>query len=178
MSLFKMGMIGAVLATGLVGGASKARADVRFDIGPARVDFVAPRIVTAPPVYASVDYGRYGYGRVDWRRRGLRWQRPARFAAEIRAEMNQADADIRYHVEQGTVSPQALASLEADRQEIERDLVEAMSKGYITPDDRMHLEGHVQEIRDLRDRYRVIAPYGQTGYWQTGYHDGERDGDE
>src|SRR5262249_24208786 len=88
-------------------------------------------------------------------------QDPSVVADQIRAEMNQADEDVRFDVRQGVVEPRALASLDADRAEIERDLAEASAKGYFTPDDRAHLEAHVQAIRDLRSQLRRAAE-GQT----------------
>lgn len=167
MTPFKLGALGLVLASGVMGGT--ARADVLFGLpGLPRVRVGAPTVQVAfatppPPVYVAppVEPG-YTYRQPRWGfRRG--WQNPTVFAYRVRAAMNQADADIRYHVQSGSVSPDALRALEDDRQEIERDLSEASQKGYITSADRAHLEEHVQEIRDLRDRYRsdgnIVQPY-------------------
>ena len=161
----KMGMIGAALAAVLFAGASQAKADVvHVNVHPARTHYVtrAPRaewrgrptyyrrpVVVAPvaPVVAPVvNYG-YGYPVAST-------QDPALVATQIRAEADQAAADLQFDVRQGAVEPQALASLNADRQEIDSDLAEASAKGYITDADRAHLEAHVQEIRDLRSQFR------------------------
>lgn len=175
MTLKKIGMIGAILATGLLAGASHAKADgVHTNVSayhgrPDRVQYVQrarrpgwsryrnayyyrPAVVAPAPNYG------YGYGAPDP-------GNPSVFAVQIRAEMNQAADDLRFDVRQGVVEPRALASLEADRQEIERDLASASAKGYITADDQAHLEQHVQEIRDLRTQLRC-APQGQASYWR------------
>jgi len=172
----KTTMMGALLALGLIGGTvGQAKADVlRVNGTPARAHYVqtAPRrewvryrrayrpAVAVPvpvPVPVAVPTYRYGYVGADA-------QDPSVVAAQIRAEMERAAEDVRFDVRQGVVEPRALASLDADRQEIERDLSEASAKGYITADDRAHLEQHVQEIRDLRDQLRcgreAPAAYG------------------
>jgi hypothetical protein len=179
----KTGMVAATFAAGLLAGASQAKADVvRVNARPAhaahdgryvrraprpswrgypaygygyRYDYGYRPVVVAPPPAPAValSYGaRYTYGAPDP-------QDPSFVATQIRAEMNQAADDLRFDVRQGVVEPRALASLEADRQEIERDLASASAKGYITPEDRAHLEQHVQEIRDLRVQLRcAISP--------------------
>jgi|SRR5215831_17307429 len=166
--LTKLTMIGAVLASGLIGAAGQAKAEVvRANVGPPRVSYVqyAPRpgwwrhrrvyrAAVAMPVPS------YGYGYMP-----AGAQDPSVVATEIRAEMDQAAQDLRFDVRQGAVEPRALASLEADRQEIERDLGEASAKGYITAADRAHLEQHVQEIRDLRTQLRCARP-GPATYWR------------
>jgi hypothetical protein len=177
----KMKIVGALLATGLIAGAGQAKADVvRVRVGPARAGYVQPaprsgrgwdrsyyrRVVRAPtavpvrvpvavPVSVPVQNGGYGNGydgSYGYAAPGA--QDPSVVAFQIRAEMNRAAEDVRFDVGQGVVERRALAALEADRQEIERDLAEASAKGYITADDRAHLEQHVQELRDLRDQLR------------------------
>jgi hypothetical protein len=167
----KKGIIGAILGSALLAGASQAKADVvHVNARPNHVRHVQrvarpvwrsyrpaygyrPVVtVTAPSGYG---YG-HGYAAPDP-------QNPSVVATQIRAEMNQAAEDLRFDVRQGVVESRALASLEADRQEIERDLAAASAKGYITPDDRAHLEQHVQEIRDLRTQLRC-APGGRVAY--------------
>jgi hypothetical protein len=177
MTLKKLVMIGAVLATALGAGVSQAKADVfHANAGPARGYYMgrAPRAEwRGRPYYyrrravvvPTVNYG-YGYG---YSYPVANTQDPALFATQIRAEADQAATDLQFDVRQGAVEPQAIASLNADRQEIERDLAEASAKGYITADDRAHLEAHVQEIRDLRSQFRCAnqaqASYGASyGY--------------
>jgi hypothetical protein len=161
----KMMMIGAVLASGLIGAASQAKAEVvRVKVGPAGVGYVqsAPRpgwrryhpyqsrVEVMPP-------RNHGYRPV-----ASQAQNPAVVAAEIRAQMEQADRELRFDVRQGVVEPRALASLEADRREIERDLRAASANGYITAQERLHLEEHVQQIRDLRSQFRCAHPAQAT----------------
>jgi len=164
----KMMMIGAVLASGLIGAASQAKAEVvRVNVGPAGVGYVH----TAPRPF-SWRYHRY-QNRVEvapprnhgYRAVAAQAQNPAVVAAEIRAQMEQADRDLRFDVRRGLVEPRALASLAADRREIERDLRATSAKGYITAQDRQHLDEHVQEIRDLRSQFRC-APPAQVNYWR------------
>ena len=157
----KMMMIGAVLASGLIGAAGQAKADVvRVNVGPAGVGYVhsAPR--PGPRRYHRYQSRleltparNHGYRPV-----AAQAQNPAVVAAEIRAQMEQADRDLRFDVRQGVVEPRALASLEADRREIERDLRAASATGYITAPDRLHLEEHLQQIRDLRSQFRCARP--------------------
>ena len=104
----------------------------------------------------TVEYSAYGSGG-RWHHRP-RQQDPNVFVAQIERELASVDNDLRYDVSQGGVSPDALPALAAGRQEIEHDLQLATQKGYITPDDRAHLEGHVQEMRDLRTQYAVNVP--------------------
>jgi hypothetical protein len=181
MTLVKMGLMGAALAGGLVGGAGNAKADVRFGIGPARVVVQAPVARVTPVRYGRYDsrhrWGRpivvspapvYGYGGTYVSAPAPRGENPSYVASEIRNQVSQLDNDIRYHVQSGSIRPEALAQLDADRQEIERDLAEASAKGYITAADRQHLEEHVQEIRDLRERFRCNEgnAYGQVSYYR------------
>ena len=163
----KMTVMGAVLAAGLIGGITEAKADVvRVNVGPARVHYVraatrgdrgwdrsAPRPAVVAPRFPRYGYGaRYGVGYV-----AADAQNPSVVAAQIRAEMAEAAEDLRFDVRQGVVERRALAALDADREEIERDLGAASRKGYITADDRAHLEQHVQEIRDLRTQLRCAG---------------------
>jgi hypothetical protein len=169
----KTTMMGALLAASLFGLVGQAKADaLRVNVAPPRVHYVQPgwrrewvrfrrpywRAV-AVPVPAPVAVPSYGYGYA-----GADAQDPWVVAAQIRAEMDRAAEDVRFDVRQGVVEPRALASLDGDRQEIERDLAEASAKGYITAEDRAHLEQHVQEIRDLRDQLRCAreAPAAYT----------------
>ena len=157
----KMMMIGAVLASGLIGAAGQARAEVvRVNVGPAAVGHVQ-----SAPRPGSRRYHRY-QSRLEvapTRIHGYRpvaapAQDPAAVAQEIRAQMEQADRDLRFDIRQGVVEPRALASLQAERREIERDLRAASARGYFTARDRLHLEGQVQQIRDLRSQFRCAHP--------------------
>jgi hypothetical protein len=170
----KLKLMGAVLGAALIGAAGQAKADVlRVNVGPARVAHVQPTwrggwaghrryerpAVSYRPVVAVPVASQWrGYPVADA-------QDPSQVAVQIRAETDRAADDLRFDVRQRAVEPRALASLEADRQEIERDLAEASAKGYITADDRAHLEAHVQEIRDLRTQF-ACANQGQVTYWR------------
>ncbi len=194
MSRFKVGIVTALSALGLFAGAAYAdpiwvqgqtvvaQPVVRVRWPRARWNRVRYRY-SYPYTYGQYGaYGQYGtYGQYGvqpvYQQTPVYNQTsdctdPALFAEQIRAEMNVVDADIRYHVQAGSMDPSALASLNAGRDEIERDLAEAMAKGYITEADRQHLEQHVQELRDLRERYRaaqVVTP----GYYGTEYPYGQ-----
>jgi hypothetical protein len=168
----KMTMMATVLAGALMGGVGQAKADVvRWNVAPPRVAYgqPAPRqpwgqrrryarpvlVTPAPsyyrrPVAAPVPSYGYGYGAAGA-------QDPSVVAAEIRAKTERAADDLRFDVRQGVVEVRALASLQADREEIERDLGAAAAKGYLTAEDREHLEQHVQEIRDLRTQFRCAG---------------------
>jgi hypothetical protein len=176
MTLMKMGLMGAAVVGGLVGGAGTAKADVRPGFAPGRMTVSAPvrRYIAPPParvVSAPVRYERYRnydrYGHWRWDRRPIvvntaptytygvyGGEDPGYFASQINSEMVQAVNDLQFDVRNGTVRPEALNQMSADENEISRDLSEATAKGYITQDDRAHLEAHVQEIRDLRDQFR------------------------
>src|SRR5262249_32985003 len=110
-----------------------------------------PIVVSTAPSYAY-GYGSYaGYGNDT-----------GYFAAQINSETAQAVNDLQFDVRNGAVRPEALAQMNADRDEINRDLAEATSKGYITAEDRQHLEAHVQEIRDLRNQFACNHENGQV----------------
>jgi hypothetical protein len=167
----KIAVMGTVLAGALMGGLGQAKADVvRVNVAPARVvygqpapgrawgrhrRYLRPVLVTPAPDHyraaVAVPAPSYGYGD---RYAAANAQDPSVVAAEIRAEMDRAADDLGFDVRQGVVESRALASLQADREEIERDLGAASAKGYITAEDRAHLEQHVQEIRDLRTQFR------------------------
>jgi len=157
----KLTMIGALLASVLIGAAGQAKADVvRVNVRPGGAGYVEPapragswrqrgyfRPVAVPPAPNQ----RYGFV-------AARRQDPSLIAAEIRAQMDRATEELRFEVRRGRVEPRALASLEADRQQIERGLAMASARGYITTRDRLRLEQHVQEIRDLRSQFRCARP--------------------
>jgi hypothetical protein len=178
----KMTMMATVLAGALMGGVGQAKADVvGWNVAPPRVAYGQPaprqfwgqhrrylrpvletpapsyyrRPVAAPVPSYGYGYG-YGYGAADA-------HDPSVVEAEIRAKMERAADDLRFDVRQGVVEVRALASLQADREEIERDLGAAAAKGYLTAEDREHLEQHVQEIRDLRAQFRC-ARQAQVTY--------------
>ncbi len=185
--LLKTALTGAAIAASSLAG-SAARADVVFR--PGEVRFVPPSVGVNVyrPTYGNNYRYRWGY-RPHWGYRqvviappvtppsyvyggGYRVDNCHAFADQIRGEMNVVDADIRYHVQQGSVSAQALNELNAGRDEIERDLAEALQKGYVTDADRQHLQQHVQEMRDLRDRFRVaVAPAPPAYGYGYGYGD-------
>jgi hypothetical protein len=171
--MLKMTILGTVLAGALMGGVGQAKADgVRLNVATPRVvyaqpaprrvwgrhdRYVRPVVVRPAPRYyrptvaapvPSYGYGQ-GYGYVT-----AYSQDPSVVVAEIRAEMDRAAEDLRFDVRQGAVEARALVSMQADREEIERDLGTAVAKGYITAEDREHLEQHVQEIRELRTQFR------------------------
>lgn len=179
MTLVKMGLMGAAVVGGLVGGAGNAKADVRVGFGPGRVTVSAPvrRYIAPPPARVTpVRYERYRnydrYGRWHWDRRPIvvatgptytygsygtyntYGDDPGYFASQINSELAQAVNDLQFDVRNGVVRPEALNQMAEDQQEINRDLAAATAKGYITQDDRAHLEAHVQEIRDLRSQFR------------------------
>ncbi|HET6148838.1 MAG TPA: hypothetical protein VFH68_14975 [Polyangia bacterium] len=162
----KLTMIVAVLASGLIGATSQAKADVvRVNVRPAVVGYAAP--AARPGAWQQQRHYRpgvvpgapnQGYGFL-----AARTQAPSVVALEIRAQMERAAEDLRFDVRRGLVERRALASLAADRQEIERGLAVASARGYITMRDRLHLEQHVQEIRDLRTQFRCTRP-AQVNY--------------
>jgi len=163
----KLGIFGALLATGLIAGAGQAKAEVfRGTAGPVRAEYVQPapdrgwrshraddhRWVRPAPVRPTV----YGYGAPAAGIRAV--QNPSRVAMQVRAELNQAGQELRFDVRHGVVEPRALAAFEANRQEIERELGRASAKGFITARDRLRLDQQVQEARALRSQFRCAPP--------------------
>jgi hypothetical protein len=160
---------------GFAPGRMTISAPVRRNIAAPPARFVAPPparvVVSAPPARVQpVRYERYRHyddrGHWTWDRRPIvvttptytygvyGGEDPGYFASQINSETAQAVNDLQFDVQNGVVRPEALNQMAADQNEISRDLAEATSKGYITQDDRAHLEAHVQEIRDLRDQFR------------------------
>lgn len=139
---------------------------------PAPVQVPPPAPVYAPePVYPPAPAPAWG-----WRFRRSRTGNPSFVASQIRAEVSRAARDLRFDIEQGAVRPEAWGAFEAGHDEIERDLAEASRKGFITPEDRGHLEAHVGELRQLRDRFR--AGWDDSGEDDHECeHDREHDGD-
>jgi hypothetical protein len=173
MMTFKLGIFGALLATGLIAGAGQAKADevrgevVHWKSGPVRAEYRQP----APdrgwgshrPDYrrarpAPVPYPVYGYQAPA----GIRTaQNPSRVAMQVRAELNRAGESLRFEVRHGVVEPRALAAFESLRQEIERDLSRASARGYISARDRLRLDEQVQEVQALRSQFHC-GPQTQT----------------
>lgn len=161
----KMKMIGAVLASGLIGAAGQAKADVfRVDVRARGAGFAqaAPRSEEwrqrqhdDPVAFSEVP----NHGRGHQFARG---EDPGAVAGEIRGETERAARDLRLDVRRGTVEPRALSALEADRRQIERALAAASSKGFITARDRVQLEQRVQDIRDLHRQFRCARPALRT----------------
>jgi hypothetical protein len=157
----KMKMIGAVLASALLGGVGQAKADVlRVDVRENGAGFVQPgprsdgwrqRQHDGPTAFAEAS----NHGRRYEVRRG---EDPSTVARDLRAETDQAARDLRLDVRRGTVEPRALSALEVDRRELERTLASASIKGFITGRDRVQLEQQVQEIRDLHRQFLCARP--------------------
>src|SRR4051812_46536648 len=116
----KLGIFGALLATGLIAGAGQAKADgLRVQVRPAPAAYVQPVPVrgagwqpryhgpVVPTPAINRGYG-YGYGAPAVVRTG---QRPSRFARQVRADLDQATEELRFDVRQGMVEPRALAML-------------------------------------------------------------------
>jgi hypothetical protein len=161
----KLGIFGALLATGLIAGAGQAKAEmVHVKAGPMRAEYVQPapdrgwgsrrpdyRRVRPAPVRNSV----YGYLAPTGSRTA---QSPSRVAMQARHDLNQAAEDLRFDVRHGVVERRALAAFETNRQEIERDLGRASAKGFITARERQQLERQIEEVRALRSQFRCAPP--------------------
>jgi hypothetical protein len=95
------------------------------------------------------------------------WQQPARFdgerreawqfAMQIRQELAALDTQFRAEIQAGTLNAQAWYSLDSERQEIERDLGEALSRGRIRHRQRAHIEREMAQVRELRQQHCTTA---------------------
>jgi hypothetical protein len=120
-----------------------------------------------------VDQPRYGYsyGAGYYGNRvyggGPQWENPGFFAAHVHDELRSAGTDLRDHVHQGRVRPQALAAFQYRRGEIESDLQSASMDGVITPYERQRILQDVDALRfiDARFRYGNGVPRGGGPGW-------------
>ena len=158
----KMKMIGAVLASALIGGVGQTKADeVRVDVRPGGAPYAQQPAPRNEGWRRGPEDRAPGFVRVADRGHGFRVARgedASRVAREIRAEADRAAREVRLDVRRGTVEPRALSALESDRQDLERALAAASVNGVINARERASLEQRVQAMRDLQTQFRCARP--------------------
>lgn len=142
---------------------------------PVRMNPPPPVYVPAPvpaPLPAPV------FGPVAYRDGGRFWERErarremARYSHDLRRDLFGIGRDLSFDVRRGVVRPEAMRALAFARYDLERDLAAFSAKGFLTFEERAHLDRELAELRCLRDRFARPVFYGERHD-----HDHRDDGD-
>lgn len=158
---------GLVLGFGSLLAPAIASADPVVSRPPLPGGYYQPVTVAPPPVYMPAPVPAPAVYPVAFRDNGGRfWERErarremARYSDALRRDLWGMERDLSFDVRRGVVRPEAMRAMAMGRNDMERDLAGFAAKGFLTFEDRAHLDRELAELRCLRDRFARPVVYG------------------